>query len=138
MFVTLLKDVKGLGKKTERVRVSDAYARNVIIPQAIGVIGEQSAFSLEKKTPSHKLNLEDVRKKLSLGLHLSKEANDKGGLYEKLTEKQCLKEVSRLLGIGENRIKLQKYEPIHQIGAHLVHFQIEGNSFDLLVTIQPK
>lgn len=84
------------------------------------------------------LHKEDIQKKLSLGLHLSKEANEKGGLYEKLTEKQCLKEVSRLLGVGENRIKLQKYEPIHNLGAHLIHFQIEGNSFDLMVTIQPK
>jgi len=138
MFVTLLKDVKGLGKKTERVRVSDAYARNVIIPQSMGVVGEQSSFTLEKKTQTQALHIEQVQRKLALGLCLSKEANDKGGLYEKLTEKQCLKEVSRLLEIGENRIKLQKYEPIHQIGTQSIHFLIEGNALDLTVTIQPK
>ena len=37
MKVILLADVKSLGKKGEVVNVSDAYARNQLIPKKLGV-----------------------------------------------------------------------------------------------------
>ena len=37
MKIILLQDVKSLGKKGEIVNVSDGYARNMILPQKLGV-----------------------------------------------------------------------------------------------------
>ena len=37
MEVILLQDVKSLGKKGEKVTVSDGYARNFILPKKLGV-----------------------------------------------------------------------------------------------------
>jgi len=138
MYVTLLTDVKGLGKNTERIRVSDAYARNVIIPRHLGLVGEQSSFQISKQTSSLVIPPEAIREKLLLGLHFIREANDKGGLYEKLTEKQCLKDVAHLLGVPEHRIKLQDYLPIHKVGTHSVHILFEAKVFELVVTMQSK
>ena len=36
MEVILLEDVKALGKKGEIVKVSDGYARNLILPKKLG------------------------------------------------------------------------------------------------------
>ena len=37
MEVILLQDVKSLGKKGDKVKVNDGYARNFIIPKKLGV-----------------------------------------------------------------------------------------------------
>ena len=37
MEVILLQDVKSLGKKGEKVKVNDGYARNFILPKKLGI-----------------------------------------------------------------------------------------------------
>ena len=37
MEVILLEDVKALGKKGDKVKVNDGYARNFILPKKLGV-----------------------------------------------------------------------------------------------------
>ena len=37
MQIILLEDVKALGKKGEIVKVSDGYARNMILPKKLGL-----------------------------------------------------------------------------------------------------
>ena len=37
MEIILLEDVKSLGKKGEKVKVSDGYARNFILPKKLGI-----------------------------------------------------------------------------------------------------
>ena len=37
MEVILLEDVKSLGKKGDKVKVNDGYARNFILPKKLGV-----------------------------------------------------------------------------------------------------
>ena len=41
MQVILLEDVKSLGKKGEVVKVSDGYAKNMLIPKKLGVEATQ-------------------------------------------------------------------------------------------------
>ena len=37
MEIILLQDVKSLGKKGERVKINDGYARNFVIPKKLGI-----------------------------------------------------------------------------------------------------
>ena len=37
MKVILLQDVKSLGKKGERVKINDGYARNFVLPKKLGI-----------------------------------------------------------------------------------------------------
>ena len=41
MQVILLEDVKSIGKKGDIVKVSDGYARNMILPKKLGVEATQ-------------------------------------------------------------------------------------------------
>ena len=50
MIVILLKDLKGTGKAGEVVKVSDGYARNVLIPKGVArEATEGNVRSLEKQ-----------------------------------------------------------------------------------------
>ena len=37
MEIILLQDVKSLGKKGERVKINDGYARNFVLPKKLGI-----------------------------------------------------------------------------------------------------
>ena len=37
MKIILLQDVKSLGKKGERVKINDGYARNFVLPKKLGI-----------------------------------------------------------------------------------------------------
>ena len=63
MEVILKADVKGLGKKGEKVKASDGYARNYILPKKIGVeanAANENNLKLQKaneeKTPAKESN----------------------------------------------------------------------------------
>lgn len=75
MEIILLQDVKALGKKGERVSVSEGYARNYILPRKLGM--EANARNLNdlklKKAHEDKLAAEALAK----AEELAKELEDK-------------------------------------------------------------
>ena len=60
MEVILLQDVKSLGKKGEKVTVSDGYARNFILPKKLGA-------------PAPAANLNDLKLKEANQARIEKE-----------------------------------------------------------------
>ena len=61
MDVILKADVKGLGKKGEKVKASDGYARNFIFPKGLAVeANAQSLTELRNREQSnqHKIDVE--------------------------------------------------------------------------------
>ncbi|PIS41159.1 MAG: hypothetical protein COT25_04605 [Candidatus Kerfeldbacteria bacterium CG08_land_8_20_14_0_20_42_7] len=139
MYVTLLTDVKGLGKKTERVRVSDAYARNVLIPQKRAFVGEQTPFTASAQLSAKNLpSPEDIVQLLTKPLQILKRANENGGLYEKFTEKECIKDIAHLLKVFESQIHLKGFSSIKNIGEHTIPFTVSSKEYSLQVIIQQK
>ena len=61
MEVILLQDVKSLGKKGEKVKVNDGYARNFILPKKLGI--EATAKNLND-LKLQKANEEKVAKQI--------------------------------------------------------------------------
>ena len=68
MKVILLEDVKALGKKGQIVKVSDGYARNMIIPKKLGL------EDVYKRQLLDDLDAKSVTVHVSSGLKITKSA----------------------------------------------------------------
>ena len=85
MQVILLEDVKALGKKGDVVKVSDGYARNMILPKKLGV-------------EANKKNLNDLKLKNQHEARLAKEQLDAA---QALAGEVSTKEIRVTLKTGE-------------------------------------
>ena len=85
MEVILLEDVKSLGKKGDVVKVSDGYARNMILPKKLGV-------------EANKKNLNDLKLK---NQHAERVAKEQLEAAQALAGDVATKEVTVTLKTGE-------------------------------------
>lgn len=136
MFITLLKDIPSLGKKTERILVSDAYARNVLIPQRIGIVGEQTPFKIQKAKPLSSVDLEGVAEKLKEPISISRKMNEKGGLYEKVDKNDIMELLKKRLHVDESQIKVSLTSPLHEAGEHTIAVAVSSKKFDITLRIE--
>lgn len=135
MIVTLREDIPQLGKKNERVKVSDAYARNVLVPQDKAFVGEQTLFRITAAPPV--INHDNLATLLREPFLFELAANEKGTLYKKITSKEVVKKIASRLSLSEHVISMSKdFTPIDQLGEHTVRFQIDGVSYTSTIIAQ--
>ena len=94
MEVILKADVKGLGKKGEKVKASDGYARNYLFPKNLAVEANAQAMTEYKNSEAskqHKLEVEiananEAKNKLdSKTVKLKAKAGQNGKLFGSIT-----------------------------------------------------
>ncbi|MCR5134059.1 MAG: 50S ribosomal protein L9 [Clostridiales bacterium] len=129
MIVILLKDVKGTGKAGEVVKVSDGFARNMLIPRGmakeategnIRSLEKQKAIQAEKaaeaKAAAEKL-AEDLKSK---EIVIRTKGGEGGKLFGSITSKDIEAAVKEQLGVAIDKKKIQLESPIKHIGEHEV------------------
>ncbi len=125
MKVILLEDVKSLGKKGDVVKVSDGYARNMLLPKRLGV--EATTKNLNdlklKKAHEQKLaqnNLEaarDFAKNLEgREVVLTLKVGEGGKTFGSISAKEISDAAKDQLGITLDKKKLQMESPIKTLG----------------------
>ena len=125
MKVILLEDVKSLGKKGDVVKVSDGYARNMLLPKRLGV--EATTKNLNdlklKKAHEQKLaqnNLEaarDFAKNLEgREVVLTLKVGEGGKTFGSISAKEISDAAKDQLGITLDKKKLQMEGPIKTLG----------------------
>ncbi len=125
MKVILLEDVKSLGKKGDVVKVSDGYARNMLLPKRLGV--EATTKNLNdlklKKAHEQKLaqnNLEaarDFAKNLEgKEVVLTLKVGEGGKTFGSISAKEISDAAKDQLGITLDKKKLQMESPIKTLG----------------------
>ncbi len=115
MDVILKSDVKGLGKKGEKVSVSEGYARNFLFPRKLASeINAQLMSELKNKESSEKFkadeelkaakeNAEKIKDKTII---LKAKGGANGKLFGSITAKEIAQEVTKIFAINVDKRKI--------------------------------
>lgn len=133
MKVILLADVKSLGKKGEIVTVSDAYARNQLIPKKLGVEANNKTLNDLKLQNKHadkvaeenyqaalKLS-EDLKDKL---VEVKMRAGEGGRSFGSVSTKEISQAAKEQLGLELDKKKMQLKESIKSFGTYEVPIKL--------------
>ena len=116
MIVILQQDVKGTGKKGEVVKVSDGYARNVLIPKGIAKeategnvrnLNRQKEIAAEKNA-AQKAAAEATAAKLNeSSVTIKAKGGDGGRLFGSVTNKDVADALKAQLDIKIDKKKIE-------------------------------
>ena len=138
MQIILLESIDRVGKAGEIVAVKDGYANNYLIPRKLAIVANKNnKLELQSKLDViSKQNEQKIEEANALKLELDKisltvrvEANDEGGLYGTITQKQIsdllkaeghsiLNEniiTGEIKALGEFEITIKIYEDVSSV-----------------------
>ena len=133
MEVILLQDVKSLGKKGEKVKVNDGYARNFILPKKLGI--EATAKNLND-LKLQKANEEKVAKQIleeaqafakelaEKKVELKIKAGKDGRSFGSVSTKEIAAAAKDQLGYEIDKKKMQLADPIRSAGTFIVPIKL--------------
>lgn len=133
MVVILLKDVKGTGKAGEVVKVSDGYARNMLLPKGLAKEAtEGNVKSLEKqKALMEEKRLADREKAEKLAETLKEsvvkivtKGGESGRLFGSITSKEIADELKKQYNITIDKKKFVMDAPIKAAGDYEVEVKL--------------
>lgn len=133
MIVILNRDVKGTGKAGDVVKVSDGYARNLLLPKGyateatdgnIRSLEKQKAVLAEKKA-EEKASAEELAEKINETKVVIKTKCGEGGrLFGSITSKDIADAVKEQAGLVIDKKKIQMKTPIKAIGKFSVDVKV--------------
>jgi large subunit ribosomal protein L9 len=132
MHVILLEDIPSLGKVGDRVKVSDGYGRNYLIPQKKAILGtEKDLKSVEHQKRQVQVRLEKVKKDAEkevqqieqLSCTFAKTVGESGKLFGSVTSME-IEEFLKENGIAVDRKKILLEEPIKNVGVFTVPIKL--------------
>ena len=125
MIVILTKDVKGVGKTGEVVKVSDGYARNLLLPKGLATEAtEGNVRSLEKqkaikdaKKQDELASAKELAEKISqLTVTITTKSGEGGRLFGSITSKDIADALSNQHKITIDKRKFVLDSPIKHTG----------------------
>lgn len=135
MDVILKADVKGLGKKGEKVKASDGYARNFLFPKGLAVeANAQSLTELRNREQSnqHKIDVEiaaanDSKAKLQGKIvKITAKAGNNGKLFGSVTSKEVAAEITKQYGVKVDKRKITM-DDIKNFGSYKIEVKLYTN-----------
>ncbi len=135
MDVILKADVKGLGKKGEKVKASDGYARNFLFPKGLAVeANAQSLTELRNREQSnqHKIDVEvaaanDSKAKLQGKIiKITAKAGSNGKLFGSVTSKEVAAEIAKQYAVKVDKRKISM-DDIKTFGSFKIEVKLYTN-----------
>ena len=115
MEVILLKDIKGVGKKGEIVKVKEGYAKNFLFPQNAGILAtaEELQKIENKKKKEEKENqklLEEAKEKAKklegTTVKIVVKTGENGKIFGSVTSKEVAEYIEKATGITIDKKKV--------------------------------
>ena len=141
MKVILQQDVKGQGKKGQRVEVSEGYARNGLLPRELAIAATADAINtmnLKEKARKaeearQKAEAEATAEKLKeCMVKLTAKAGNGGRLFGAVTTKEISEGLKAQFSIDIPKQKLVLDEPIKAFGSYQVKAKL---GFEVVGTV---
>lgn len=133
MKVILLQDVKSQGKKGDIINVSDAYARNQLIPKGLGVEATNKALNDLKLQNKHadKVAEENYQAALQLAedlkdksVEVKMKAGEGGRTFGSVSTKEISQAAREQLNLELDKKKMQLKDGIKAFGVYEVPIRI--------------
>ncbi len=133
MIIILEKDVKGVGKAGEVVKVSDGYARNMLLPRGLAKEAtEGNVRNLEKQKAiqeeQHQNELAEAKKLAekigSLKVEVVTKSGEGGRLFGSITSKDIADALLEQHKISTDKRKIILESPIKQTGDYELDIKI--------------
>lgn len=140
MIVIMLKDLKGTGRAGDVVKVSDGYARNMLIPKGIAKEAtEGNIRSLEKakavqveKAAADKGTAQNLATKINeLTVNIATKGGEGGRLFGSITSKDITEALKEQHGIEIDKKKMLLDSPIKHTG----DFNVEIKLFSEVIAV---
>ena len=126
MKVILLCDVKGTGKKSEILNVSDGYARNYLFPRKWAMEATPAAVKEVERKHALEEKMEAERREEALKkaetlkgkqIQIAAKCGEKGRLYGSITTQEVADALKEQHGVEVDKRKIE-CEPIRQTGEY--------------------
>ncbi len=133
MIVILLKDVKGSGKAGDVVKVSDGYARNMLIPKGLAKEAtegnvknlEKQKALMEEKRQQDKEKAEQLAKTLETSIvKIVTKGGESGRLFGSITSKDVADELKKQHNITIDKKKFVMENPIKATGDYEIEVKL--------------
>ena len=127
MEIILLKDVKSVGKKGDRVKVSDGYARNYLIPKGLGAEPKAAVLNDAKLHDANqkKIAAEELAAAKELAEKIAKspvtlavKSGVSGKVFGSVTSKEVARAFTETYGMELDKKKIVLAEPIKELGTY--------------------
>ena len=133
MEVILLQDVKGVGKAGSIAKVSDGYARNLLIPK--GLVKEATQANMRQLERINKANEEKItenteaaraaaKKIAMLRVTIKSKGGDGGRLFGSVTTKDISDALKKQHDMEIDKKKFILETPIKHTGEHIVDIKL--------------
>ena len=125
MVVILNRDIKGTGKAGDVVKVSDGYARNMLIPRGwateategnVRSLEKQKAIAAEKKAEEKAAAQAQAEKIKALSVTIKTKAGEGGRIFGSITSKDIADALKAQHKLTVDKKKIQLDSPIKQTG----------------------
>lgn len=133
MVVILKRDIKGTGKAGDIVKVSDGYARNMLIPKGWAIEATKGNINtLEKvkakqaeEEAARKASAQELAKKIEeIEVCIETKAGEGGRLFGSITSKDVCEALKTRHNIAIDKKKLQMSQPIKALGTFSVKIKL--------------
>lgn len=133
MIVILLKDLKGTGKAGDVVKVSDGYARNMLIPKGIAKeategnirnLEKQKAIAAEKRAEQKAAAQKAAAEIEKVGIEIKTKGGEGGRLFGSITSKDIAQALQEQHKIKVDKKKIELDSPIKQTGEFIVPIKL--------------